>query len=157
MTPYTATDQLYRFGHSSVHEDRHPISASSSVSAARTEVNTGVAGPRTATLSVQNMTCAACPTVVNKAMSRVDGASRLEVNFGRREAVVTFDDARTTVQAVAAQAGELLQAAALAMHRRTTVGDLADALVPYPTPVEGPKLAAQAFTRDVKQLACCAG
>lgn len=59
------------------------------------------AAPRTATLSVQNMTCAACPIVVKKAMSRVDGVSRVEVNFERREAVVTFDDARTTVQAIA--------------------------------------------------------
>lgn len=61
------------------------------------------------------------------------------------------------VQAVAAEAGELIQTAAVAIAQRMTVGDLADALFPYLTMVEGLKLAAQTFTRDVKQLSCCAG
>ena len=61
------------------------------------------------------------------------------------------------VQAVAAHAGELIQTAALAVHQRMTVEELADRLFPYLTMVEGLKLAAQTFTRDVKQLSCCAG
>jgi len=61
------------------------------------------------------------------------------------------------VQAVAANAGELIQTAALAVHHRMTVNELADRLFPYLTMVEGLKLAAQTFTRDVKQLSCCAG
>jgi mercuric reductase len=35
--------------------------------------------------------------------------------------------------------------------------ELADQLFPYLTMVEGLKLAAQTFTKDVKQLSCCAG
>jgi hypothetical protein len=42
-------------------------------------------------------------------------------------------------------------------ERRMTVQDLADQLFPYLTMVEGLKLAAQTFTKDVKQLSCCAG
>ena len=61
------------------------------------------------------------------------------------------------VQAVAAEAGELIQAAALAIHARMTVQELADQLFPYLTMVEGLKLCAQTFTKDVKQLSCCAG
>ncbi|MDP1692484.1 MAG: mercury(II) reductase [Burkholderiaceae bacterium] len=61
------------------------------------------------------------------------------------------------VQAVAAEAGELIQTAALAIRHRMTVQDLADQLFPYLTMVEGLKLAAQTFTKDVKQLSCCAG
>jgi mercuric reductase len=38
-----------------------------------------------------------------------------------------------------------------------TVHDLADQLFPYLTMVEALKLAAQTFTKDVKQLSCCAG
>jgi len=38
-----------------------------------------------------------------------------------------------------------------------TVHDLADQLFPYLTMVEGLKLAAQTFTKDVTQLSCCAG
>ena len=61
------------------------------------------------------------------------------------------------VQAVAPQAGELIQTAALAIRARMTVQDLSDQLFPYLTMVEGLKLAAQAFTKDVSQLSCCAG
>ncbi len=56
---------------------------------------------RSATLAVENMTCALCPLTVKKAMAKVDGVSRVEVSYDKREAVVTFDDARTSVQAIA--------------------------------------------------------
>ncbi len=61
------------------------------------------------------------------------------------------------VQAVAPEAGELIQTAVLAVRNRMTVQELADQLFPYLTMVEGLKLAAQTFSKDVKQLSCCAG
>jgi mercuric reductase len=61
------------------------------------------------------------------------------------------------VQAVAPEAGELIQTAALAIRARMTAQELADQLFPYLTIVEGLKLAAQTFSKDVKQLSCCAG
>lgn len=61
------------------------------------------------------------------------------------------------VQAVAPEAGELIQTAALAIRARMTAQELADQLFPYLTMVEGLKLAAQTFSKDVKQLSCCAG
>jgi mercuric reductase len=51
----------------------------------------------------------------------------------------------------------VIQAAALALRAGMTVRDLSDQLFPYLTMVEGLKLAAQTFTRDVRQLSCCAG
>ncbi|MDE2089058.1 MAG: FAD-dependent oxidoreductase, partial [Gammaproteobacteria bacterium] len=60
-------------------------------------------------------------------------------------------------QVLAAEAGEIIQTAALAIRNRMTVAELADQLFPYLTMVEGIKLAAQTFTKDVKQLSCCAG
>jgi mercuric reductase len=60
-------------------------------------------------------------------------------------------------QILAAEAGEMIQAAALAIHNGMTVHDLADQLFPYLTMVEGLKLCAQTFFKDVKQLSCCAG
>ena len=60
-------------------------------------------------------------------------------------------------QVLAAEGGEIIQSAALAIRNRMTVQDLADQLFPYLTMVEGLKLCAQIFTRDVKQLSCCAG
>lgn len=61
------------------------------------------------------------------------------------------------VQAVTPEAGELIQTAVLAIRNRMTVQDLADQLFPYLTMVEGLKLAAQTFNKDVSQLSCCAG
>lgn len=60
-------------------------------------------------------------------------------------------------QVLAAEGGEVIQAAALALRARMTVHDLAEQLFPYLTMVESLKLAAQTFTRDVRQLSCCAG
>ncbi len=60
------------------------------------------------------------------------------------------------VQAVAPEAGELIQAAALAIRGKMTAQELAQQLFPYLTMVEGLKLAAQTFDRNVKQLSCCA-
>ena len=56
------------------------------------------AAPQTVTLSVPGMTCATCPITVKKAITRVEGVSRIDVRYEQREAVVTFDDARTSVQ-----------------------------------------------------------
>jgi len=60
-------------------------------------------------------------------------------------------------QVLAAEAGEVIQTAALAVRNRMTVRQLADQLFPYLTMVEGLKLAAQTFDKDVSQLSCCAG
>ena len=47
--------------------------------------------------------------------------------------------------------------AALAVAGNLTVPQLAGMLFPYLTMVEGLKLCAQTFTRDVRKLSCCAG
>ncbi|MGH8833202.1 MAG: mercury resistance system periplasmic binding protein MerP [Polaromonas sp.] len=56
------------------------------------------AAMQTVTLSVAGMTCAACPITVKKALSKVEGVSKIDVSFEKREAVVTFDDAKANVQ-----------------------------------------------------------
>ncbi len=60
-------------------------------------------------------------------------------------------------QILAQDAGEVIQTAALAIRNQMTVNDLADQLFPYLTMVEGLKLTAQTFNKDIKQLSCCAG
>ena len=69
----------------------------------------------------------------------------------------TRDDRLIGAQILAPEAGEMIQAAALAIRNRMTVQELADQLFPYLTMVEGLKLCAQTFFKDVKQLSCCAG
>lgn len=58
------------------------------------------AATKTVTLSVPGMTCAACPFTVKAALSKVEGVSKTDVIFDKREATVTFDDAKTSVQAL---------------------------------------------------------
>jgi mercuric ion binding protein len=58
------------------------------------------AATKTVTLAVKNMTCAICPITVKKALNGVVGVSRIEVSYERKEALVTFDDAKTNVEAL---------------------------------------------------------
>jgi pyruvate/2-oxoglutarate dehydrogenase complex dihydrolipoamide dehydrogenase (E3) component len=58
---------------------------------------------------------------------------------------------------LAPQGADSIQTAALAIRQGLTAADLADAIFPYLTTVEGLKLAAQAFTKNVALLSCCAG
>lgn len=53
-------------------------------------------------------------------------------------------------------AGDVIQAAIMAIKHRATVDEIADTFHPYLTMAEGLKLAAQGFTKDVKHLSCCA-
>jgi mercuric ion binding protein len=59
------------------------------------------AEPRTVTLTVEHMTCAACPITVRKALSHVAGVSASTVDMKTRTATITFDPARTTADALA--------------------------------------------------------
>ncbi len=56
----------------------------------------------------------------------------------------------------AAEAGEVIQTATLAIKFGLTIEDLTSTLFPYLTQVEGLKLAALAFDKDVALLSCCA-
>ena len=86
---------------------------------------------------------------------------RALVNFNARGAIKLVAEAGTGrllgAQVISSHAGEIIQTAALAIRARMTVHELADQLFPYLTMVEGLKLAAQTFTKDVSQLSCCAG
>ena len=91
----------------------------------------------------------------------LDNVPRALVNFDTRGFIKLVAEAGTGrllgVQAVAAEAGEVIQTAAIAIRAGMSVHDLANQLFPYLTMVEALKLAAQTFTKDVKQLSCCAG
>ncbi len=57
---------------------------------------------------------------------------------------------------LAAEAGEVIQEATLAIRFGLSVQDLADTFHPYLTMAEGLKLAALTFKKDVSKLSCCA-
>lgn len=91
----------------------------------------------------------------------LDNVPRALANFDARgfvKLVAELGSGRLLgAHALAAEAGEIIQSAALALRARMTVQDLADQLFPYLTMVEAWKLCAQTFTKDVKKLSCCAG
>jgi mercuric ion binding protein len=52
---------------------------------------------KTITFSVPSMTCSSCPITVRKALEKVPGVAKATATYEPKEAVVTFDDARTNV------------------------------------------------------------
>jgi mercuric reductase len=58
---------------------------------------------------------------------------------------------------LAPEAGDSIQTVVMALRAKLTTKDLANVIFPYLTAVEGVKLAAQAFEKDVTKLSCCAG
>jgi periplasmic mercuric ion binding protein len=53
------------------------------------------------TFTVENMTCAACPITVRKAMTRVDGVHSVEVNFEAKTVTATYDPALANTATIA--------------------------------------------------------
>ncbi len=91
----------------------------------------------------------------------LENVPRALANFDTRgfiKLVAEKDSGRIVgCQVLAHEGGEIIQTAALAIRNRMTIQELADQLFPYLTMVEGLKLTAQTFNKDVSQLSCCAG
>jgi len=58
---------------------------------------------------------------------------------------------------IAPEGADSIQSAALAIKFGMTTKELGETIFPYLTTVEGLKLAAQSFDKDVNKLSCCAG
>ncbi len=58
---------------------------------------------------------------------------------------------------LAPEGADSIQTAVMAIKASMTVEQLGETIFPYLTTVEGLKLAAQTFNKDVKKLSCCAG
>ena len=58
------------------------------------------ATPQTVTLSVPGMDCSTCPITVRKALTNVAGVTRAEASLDTKQAVVTFDNSKTGVDAL---------------------------------------------------------
>ncbi|NQU62432.1 MAG: mercury(II) reductase [Rhodospirillales bacterium] len=60
-------------------------------------------------------------------------------------------------QILAPEGADSIQTAAFAIRQGLTVTELGEMIFPYLTTVEGLKLAAQTFDKDIAMLSCCAG
>jgi mercuric reductase len=85
---------------------------------------------------------------------------RAIVDRDTRGLIKLVADARTGrllgAHVAAHAAGEVIAAAVYALANQMTVQQMAELWCPYLTMAEGLKLAAQAFTRDISRLSCCA-
>ncbi len=68
---------------------------------------TAYAGTVTATLQVENMTCASCPIIVKKALISVVGVGKVTVDLETAAAIVTFDDSKTDIDEITAATGNV--------------------------------------------------
>jgi periplasmic mercuric ion binding protein len=58
------------------------------------------AAERTVTLTVNNMYCDACPYIVEQSLAKVPGVENVAVSFEQKTATVTYDDEKTTLDAL---------------------------------------------------------
>ncbi|MCH7503856.1 MAG: mercury(II) reductase [Proteobacteria bacterium] len=117
--------------------------------------------PQVATVGLSEADASEAGINVDSRTLGLENVPRALANFETDGFVKLVADADTNrligAQILAPEAGEMIQAAVLAIHNNMTVQELADQLFPYLTMVEGLKLCAQTFFKDVKQLSCCAG
>jgi len=62
--------------------------------------NAAFAATKTVTLDVPGMYCSVCPITVKKALEKVPRVSKAATSLERKEAVVTYDDAKTNIDAL---------------------------------------------------------
>ncbi len=68
----------------------------------------------------------------------------------------TIDERVVGVHVIGESASEIIHEAAMAMRFKATLWDFIDLIHVYPTMSESLKIGAQAFSRDVSKLSCCA-
>ena len=88
-------------------------------------MTTATSSSSTCTLDIGGMTCASCVRHVEKALSRIDGVDRAEVNLATEAATVSFDPQTaglselTTAVAAAGYTATPRHAAGPSRHRET--------------------------------------
>jgi mercuric ion binding protein len=58
------------------------------------------AAQQTVTLAVDNMYCDTCPYIVKQSLAKVAGVESVAVSFEQKTATVTYDDQKTTPDAL---------------------------------------------------------
>ena len=76
----------------------HSLLAAFALAAVAIVPQAALAELKTVVLSVPTMNCDACPITVRKALEKVSGVEKVKATYEPKEAVVTFDDAKTSVE-----------------------------------------------------------
>jgi mercuric reductase len=117
--------------------------------------------PQVATVGLSEGQARADGIETDSRILELENIPRALANFdtdGFVKLVIEVDSGRLIgTQILAANGGEMIQTAVLAIRNKMTVDQLANQLFPYLTMVEGLKLCALTFRKDVAELSCCAG
>ncbi|WP_296736315.1 mercury(II) reductase [Mesorhizobium sp.] len=117
--------------------------------------------PQVASVGLTEVRARAAGHVVRTSVLSLDNLPRALVARDTRGLIKLVADAATRkllgAHILAPEGADSIQTAALAIRCGLTIDDLAETIFPYLTNVEGLKLAALAFDRDVTKLSCCAG
>ncbi len=169
----TNVDNIYAAGDCSDQPQYVYVAAAAGTRAARNMTGDDVAldlsampavvftDPQVATVGLTEQQAKAQGLTVTSRMLDLENVPRALANMDTRgfiKLIAEKDSGRIVgCQVLAGESGEVIQSAALAISNKMTIDDLANQLFPYLTMVEGLKLTAQTFSKDVKQLSCCAG
>lgn len=117
--------------------------------------------PQVAGVGLSEATARAGGHEVKTSVLPLDLVPRALAAHDTRGLIKLVADARTDRllggQILAPEGADGIQALALAIRHGMTTRELGDMIFPYLTTVEGLKLAALGFSRDVNRLSCCAG
>lgn len=116
--------------------------------------------PQVATVGLTETQARAIGIEIESRTLGMENVPRALANFDTRGFIKLVTDKKTKriigAHILAAEGGEMIQTAMLAISTQMTVNKLASYLFPYLTMAEGLKLCAQIFSKDVKKLSCCA-
>jgi mercury(II) reductase len=117
--------------------------------------------PQMASVGLTEATARAAGHAVRVSMIGLDQVPRALAARDTRGLIKLVADAHSGrllgAHILAPEGADSIQTAALAIRQGLTVDDLADLIFPYLTTVEGLKLVALAFRKNLAKLSCCAG
>jgi mercuric reductase len=117
--------------------------------------------PQVASVGLTEAGARACGFAVTRSVLKLDQVPRALAardTHGRIKLVADAGSRKLLgAHILAPEGADSVQTALMAIRAGMTVEELADTVFPYLTTVEGLKLAALAFGKDVTKLSCCAG
>ena len=117
--------------------------------------------PQVASVGLTEASANAAGHAVVTSVLSLDNVPRALAARDMRGLIKLVADAKTRkllgAHILAPEGADSIQTAAMAIKAGMTVEQLGETIFPYLTTVEGLKLAAQTFNKDVKMLSCCAG
>jgi mercuric reductase len=117
--------------------------------------------PQVASVGLTDMQARQARHEVKTSVLSLDNVPRALAARDTRGLIKLVADAQTDrllgAHILAPEGADSIQTAVLAIRHGMTVQELAATIFPYLTTVEGLKLAAQTFEKDIAKLSCCAG